>query len=132
MSYRVLVVDDEAPVRDLFADLLKAEKCAVKCVANGEEALALVDKEDFDVALLDIKLPGISGIETLKKMKEKKPGLIAIMITGFGYDEGLIAKSKEFGCSGYIGKNMPISQIMSSLKMFINAANQQLKDKKTG
>jgi CheY-like chemotaxis protein len=130
MPYKVLVVDDEAPVRELFADLLKAEKCPVKCVAAGEEALDIVDKEDFDVVLLDIKLPGISGIETLKKLKDKKPDLSVVMITGFGYDEELIAKSKEFGCSGYIGKNMPISQIMSNLKLFIKATQERLKKNK--
>ena len=119
MSYKVLVVDDEAPVRDLFTDLLKTEKHSVKCAATGEEALEMIGKEDFDVVLLDIKLPGISGIEALKRMKDMKPNLIVVMITGFGYDEELIAKSKEYGCSGYIGKNMPISQIMSNFKLFV-------------
>lgn len=127
---KVLVVDDEAPVRELFTDLLKAEKYNVKTVSSGEEALQAVDGESFDVVLLDIKLGGISGIETLKTLKEKKPGLIVIMITGFGYDEDLIAKSKEYGCSGYIGKNMPISQIMSNFRLFVNATQERLKKDK--
>jgi two-component system response regulator (stage 0 sporulation protein F) len=127
MAYKVLVVDDEAPVRDLFSDLLKKEKCTVKCVASGEEALDAIDKEDFDIVLLDIKLIGMSGLEALKKIKEVKPDLIVIMITGFGYDEDLIAKSRDFGCSGYIGKNMPISQIISSFKLFAKTAKEKHK-----
>jgi len=127
---KVLVVDDEAPVRELFTDLLKAEKYNVKTVSSGEEALQAADGESFDVVLLDIKLGGISGIETLKSLKEKKPDLIVIMITGFGYDEDLIAKSKEYGCSGYIGKNMPISQIMSNFRLFVNATQERLKKDK--
>ncbi|MDD5245846.1 MAG: response regulator [Candidatus Omnitrophica bacterium] len=127
---KVLVVDDEAPVRELFTDLLKAEKYNVKTVSSGEEALQAVDGESFDVVLLDIKLGGISGIETLKTLKEKKPDVIVIMITGFGYDEDLIAKSKEYGCSGYIGKNMPISQIMSNFRLFVNATQERLKKDK--
>jgi DNA-binding response OmpR family regulator len=127
---KVLVVDDEAPVRELFTDLLKAEKYNVKTVSSGEEALQAVDGENFDVVLLDIKLGGISGIETLKTLKEKKPDVIVIMITGFGYDEDLIAKSKEYGCSGYIGKNMPISQIMSNFRLFVNATQERLKKDK--
>lgn len=122
MSYKVLVVDDEAPVRDLFNELLKKEQCVVKNVGTGEDALTLIDSEDFDIVLLDIKLPGISGLEVLKRAKDKKPNLVVIMITGFGYDEDLLAKSKEYGCSGYIGKNMPISQIMSSFRQFAKAA----------
>lgn len=125
MSCKVLVVDDEAPVRDLFNDLLKKEKYVVKCVASGEEALELIGKEDFNVVLLDIKLTGISGVEALQKIKEVKPEMIVIMITGFGYDEDLISRSREAGCSGYLGKNMPISQIISNFKLFIKTAEEK-------
>jgi DNA-binding NtrC family response regulator len=125
MPDKVLVVDDEPQVLELFSDLLKKEKYAVKCVLSGEEALNIINNEDFDIVLLDIKLGGISGIETLKKIKDVKPKMIVIMITGFGYDEDLISKSKEFGCAGYIGKNMPISQIMSNFKLFIKAAKEK-------
>ena len=127
MILKVLVVDDEAPVREMFEELLKKENYRISSVATGEEALEIVKKEDFDVVLLDIKLPGISGIEALKKLKDLKPNLIIIMITGFGYDDNLIAKSKEYGCSGYIGKNMPISQIMSNFKLFIKNAKESTK-----
>jgi len=126
MANKVLVVDDEAPVAELFNDLLVKENCIVKSVGTGEDALKAIKEEDFDVVLLDIKLPGISGLEALKYIKDLKPNTTVIMITGFGYDEELIAKSKEYGCAGYIGKNMPISQIMSSFKLFTKAA----KDKK--
>jgi two-component system response regulator (stage 0 sporulation protein F) len=129
MSNKVLIVDDEAPVRNLFYDLLKTEKYTVKCAASGEEALDTLGKESFDVVLLDIKLSGMSGIETLKRIKDMNPNLIVIMITGFGYDEELIAKSKEYGCAGYIGKNMPLSQIMSNFKLFVSATQERLKNK---
>ena len=75
--------------------------------------------------LLDIKLGGMSGLETLKKIKELKPKTAVIMITGFGYDEELINKSKELGCCGYIGKNMPISQIISNFKLFAKSSDKK-------
>ena len=125
MTYKILVVDDEAPVRDLFNDLFKNDGYDVKCVATGEESIELVTKEDFDVVLMDIKLTGISGLEALKRIKDIKPGIIVIMITGFGYDEDLIAKSREYGCAGYIGKNMPVSQMVSSFKLFIKTAKEK-------
>jgi CheY-like chemotaxis protein len=125
MAYKVLIVDDEAPVRNLFSDLLKKEKCETKCVSSGEDALETLGKEDFDITLLDIKLGGMSGLEVLRKIKEMRPQLPVIMMTGFGYDESLVAKSKELGCSGYIGKNMPISQIVSNFKLFAKAAKEK-------
>lgn len=125
--YKVLVVDDEAPVRDLFDDLFRKEGYAVKCVATGEEAVDLVVKEDFDIVLMDIKLTGMSGLEALKRIKDTKPAVVVIMITGFGYDEDLVAKSKEYGCAGYIGKNMPISQMISSFKLFVKSVKEKAK-----
>ncbi len=127
MVYKILVVDDEAPVRDLFNDLFKKDGYDIKCVATGEESVDLVAKEDFDVVLMDIKLTGMSGLEALKRIKDIKPKMIVIMITGFGYDEELIAKSREYGCAGYIGKNMPVSQMLSSFKLFIKSAQEKNK-----
>ncbi|MDD5116496.1 MAG: response regulator [Candidatus Omnitrophica bacterium] len=122
MSYKVLVVDDETPVRDLLNDLLKKEGCGVSVCGSGEEALEMLKKDSFDILLLDIKLPGISGLEVLKNIRDTDKRLPVIMITGFGYSEDLISKSKEFGCSGYIGKNMPVAQIITTFKQFAKEA----------
>lgn len=129
MSYKVLVVDDEEQVRELFDKLLQKEKCIVRGVASGEEALEVIGKEAFDVVLLDIKMPGMSGIEALKKIKEKQPNLIVIMLTALGYDENLITQAKEYGSSGYIGKNMPISQIVSNFKLYTKSGKERLEKK---
>ena len=127
MSYKVLVIDDEAPVRELFGELLARDHYTVKCVTSGEEALCIIEGEEFDVVLLDIKLTGMSGLEALKKIKDKKPQVAVIMMTGFGYDDDLISRCRESGCAGYIGKNMPISQIISSFKLFIASAKERNK-----
>ena len=128
MLYKVLVVDDEAPVRELLSDLLKREGCKVSICATGEEALDLLKKDSFDVVLLDIKLSGISGLEVLKNIRDTNKDLAVIMITGFGYNEDLICKSKEFGCSGYIGKNMPVAQIISTFKQFAKKTEAEAGD----
>lgn len=127
MNYKILVVDDEAPVRELFNDLFKKEGCLVKTTSTGEESVEMIAKEDFEVVLMDIKLSGMSGLEALKKIKELKPETVVIMITGFGYDEDLISKSKEYGCAGYIGKNMSISQMITSFKLFAQTGRAKLK-----
>ena len=125
MLYKILVIDDEAPVRDLLEDLLKREDCLVIACGSGEEALAILKKETFDVVLLDIKLSGMSGLEILKDIREKYTNLPVVMITGFGFDEELIGKSKQFGCCGYIGKNMPVAQIIATFKQFVKEAKER-------
>ncbi len=125
MLYKILIVDDEAPVRELFTDLFKKEDCQSIACATGEEALEILKKETFDVVLLDIKLPGMSGLEVLKNIRETHKNLPVVMITGFGFDEELIAKTKQFGCSGYIGKNMPVSQIIVTFKQFVKTAKEK-------
>jgi len=123
--YKILVVDDEAPVRDLFEELFKKEDCQTVVCSSGEEALKILKDETFDVVLLDIKLPGMSGLQVLKSIREINKNLPVVMITGFGFDEDLIAKTKEFGCSGYIGKNMPVAQIIVIFKQFVKNAKEK-------
>ena len=129
MPYKILIVDDEEPVRKLFRDLLVKEQHDVTCLPSAEEALDHLEKNSFDVMLLDIKLPGLTGVEALKLVKERKPEVSVIMITGYGYDEDLIAKCRELGCSGYIGKNMPIAQIMSNFRLFTKTAEESKRRK---
>jgi CheY-like chemotaxis protein len=125
VGYKILIVDDEAPVRDLLEDLLKKEDCLPITCGSGEEALAILKKEVFDVILLDIKLSGMSGLEVLRNIRENYADLPVVMITGFGFDEELIGKSKQFGCSGYIGKNMPVDQIIVTFKQFVKEAKEK-------
>ena len=125
MLYKILVVDDEAPVRDLLEDLFKKEDCLPITCASGEEALAILKKEIFDVVLLDINLSGMSGLELLKDIRQGYAYLPVVMITGFGFDEELIGKSKQFGCCGYIGKNMPVDQIIVTFKQFVKEAKER-------
>jgi DNA-binding NtrC family response regulator len=124
MSNKVLVVDDEAPVRDLLKDFLKKEDYQPTGCGSGEEALAILEKETFDVVLLDIKLTGISGLDVLKIVKEKYPKLPVVMITGFGFDEELIVKSKQLGCCGFIGKNMSMTKIIGTFNQFVKKAQE--------
>jgi len=125
MLYKILIVDDEPPVRELFEDLFRSENCSSISCATGEEALEYVKKEKFDVVLLDIKLPDMNGLEVLKNIRDIHKTLPVVMITGFGYDEELIAKSKQFGCSGYIGKNMPVAQIIATFKQIVKVAKEK-------
>ncbi|MDD5078660.1 MAG: response regulator [Candidatus Omnitrophica bacterium] len=69
-----------------------------------------------------MKLKGMNGLETLQEIRKTHPGLPVVMITGFGFDEELIYKSKQLGCCGYIGKNIPMAKIISTFKQFVKEA----------
>jgi heterodisulfide reductase subunit A len=79
----VLVVDDEAIVRESIRDWLKNSGYQVSIAETGEEALKLIEEQSFGVMVLDLRLPGINGIEVLKKVKASKPEIKTIVITAY-------------------------------------------------
>jgi DNA-binding NtrC family response regulator len=78
----VLIVDDEAIVRESLRDWLK-DTYQVTTVETGEEALELIEKQDFDILIVDVRLPGKSGIQVLKEVKEVKPHIKSVVITAY-------------------------------------------------
>ncbi len=125
MSYKILVVDDEVAVRETLCDLLQNEECFASSCSSGEEALVFLAKQECDIVLLDIKLAEASGLEVLKNIRQIYKELPVVMITGFGYDEDLIAKSRQLGCSGYVGKNMSAAKIITIIKQFVKNAQDK-------
>ena len=77
----ILVIDDEAGIRESLEVLLSLEGYAVKMAVDGEEGLRMLDQDSFDLVLLDLALPGQSGLELLPQIKERQPQLPVIMIT---------------------------------------------------
>jgi len=80
---RILVVDDELPVCKSIASALAGEEYDVDAALSGEEALELQEKKHYDAIIADLMMPGISGLELLKKVKENRPDTMLIMITGY-------------------------------------------------
>ena len=78
---RILIVDDEEPVCDLLSSSLSDQQYRCTIAFNAEEAVGKLGLEQFDVALLDIRLPGVSGMELLKRLRSEHPEVIAIMVT---------------------------------------------------
>ena len=78
----VLLVDDEEDFLELLTERLESRGIKVSSVTSGEDAIIKTEEEDYDAVILDIAMPGIDGIETLKLIKEKNPDLKIIMLTG--------------------------------------------------
>ena len=117
---RILAVDDEQDALELFKDLFIKKGYDVQCVSSGLEALETIDKIDIDAILLDIRMPVFDGIETLSKIKQKKPDIPVVMLTAYGYDDNLINKALEMGAAGYISKNLPLAQIVHTFQTLLS------------
>ncbi len=122
----VLVVDDEAIVRESIRDWLKDAGYEVATAESGEEALETVGKRDFGVMVLDIRLPGMTGINVLKEVKAQRPWIKSIIITAYPSKETL-EKAKELGLLDYLSKPFEIED----LERIISVALEEVKEKKT-
>ena len=112
---RVLVVDDEEPFRILMESELGRMGYSVQCVASGKEALHTLAARDFDVVLLDLKMPGIGGIETLKHMQDAGVSAEVIVLTGHPDIDDAI-KAMKLGAYDYLTKPARLSEVEEVLK----------------
>lgn len=83
MPKKILLVDDEANIRDLYSAELADEGYSVTTASSGEEALGLLDELKPDLITLDIRMPGMGGIEALRAIREKLPAVPVIMLTAY-------------------------------------------------
>ena len=100
---KILIVDDEKVIRDSFSRVLLKEGYSVEAVESGRVALERMAEEPPDIVLLDLKMPGLDGMETLRQMKEKAPDVVGIMITGYPTIESAV-KAVKLGAYDYFSK----------------------------
>jgi two-component system nitrogen regulation response regulator NtrX len=120
MSHSILIVDDEAGIRQSLTSILRDEGYAVSAVASGEECLAALKKSPYDVVLLDVWLPGIDGLETLKQLRESGNGPMVVMISGHGNIETAV-RSTKLGAFDFVEKPLSLEKTIVVVK---NAVEQ--------
>ncbi len=113
-KFRVLIVDDEPDFVETIVKRLRGKGLEVEGVLNGKDAIALLDKEEFDVCVLDVKMPGMDGIETLGEMKKKTPLMEVVMLTGHGSVESGI-RGLQLGAYDYIMKPVPFDDLLKKI-----------------
>jgi len=112
MKIRVLLVDDEQEYAGALAQRLEARNLQVKTAASGPEALTQLD--DVDVVLLDMVMPGQDGIETLQEIKQRKPLVEVILLTGHGTLESAV-KALELGAFYYLMKPAEMRELLENV-----------------
>lgn len=129
---RILIVEDEAPLRKLFHRRLARRGDVIDSFGSAEEALAVLDKAAHDIALVDIKLPGMDGIDLLGRIKEKDKNTEVIIITGQGTIDSAISAMK-LGAYDYLTKPCKLHELEVVIqkafeKKVLKETNINLKD----
>jgi two-component system response regulator PilR (NtrC family) len=121
---KILVADDEQSMREFLDIMLKKEGYKVSLASNGEEVVKLMDNDLFDLVLLDIRMPKLDGISTLKKIKAIAPETIVIMITAYASADTAIKAMKE-GAYDYITKPFKVEEIKLIIHNALEKKNLQ-------
>jgi DNA-binding NarL/FixJ family response regulator len=117
LKIRLLIVDDHPVVRFGLSALLGVEEDleVIGAAASGEEALFLLLQKQVDIILMDLRMPGLSGIETLKKIREQSPLSRSIILSSFEYDEEIYDAVKA-GAQGYLHKESRGEDILNAIR----------------
>jgi CheY-like chemotaxis protein len=110
---KVLVVDDDPVVAKSFDRVLAGKGYAVITASSGQEALNKLETEDYDVVFTDIKMPGMSGLEMAEQVKERRPWLPVVIVTGYGSPDNE-ARAEAAGVSGFLRKPLSPEMIEGS------------------
>lgn len=112
---RILIVDDEANVRKVFSDVLRRKGYPIKAVKNGPGALKAIEEETFDLALVDLGISKMDGIEILENIKKRKPQIPVIIYTGHGSVTTAVAAMRR-GAADYLNKPISPEELMLAIK----------------
>lgn len=111
---KVLLVDDEQDFLDTLSSRLELKGMKVSAVTSGEQAIAEAKKQDYDAIIVDLSMPGIDGLETLKRIKADNPNAEIIMLTGHGSVQSGV-EAMKLGAGDFLQKPVELSELMSKI-----------------
>ncbi len=116
---KILVVDDEESLRTVLSGELTGEGYDVRTASDGDEAIAELKKDSFDLLLLDIKMPRVDGFEVLKFVKEKNPDTKVVMLTAFADLKNPI-EAKKLGAEDFVSKPYDLVDLLTTLERVLH------------
>ena len=115
---RILVAEDDSPLAAFLRKGLEAEHYAVDVVADGEQAQFMAEEYDFDLLILDLNLPQIDGLEVLKNLRGKKPGLPVLVLTARSRIEDRV-KGLDLGADDYLTKPFSFTELSARVRALL-------------
>ncbi len=117
-DFRVLLVDDETEFVQAMAERLKMRDLDADTVYDGEQALSFVEGQEPDVMVLDLKMPGIDGMEVLRQVKKSYPKIQVIILTGHGTEKDE-EEARRLGAFDYLEKPVPLDVLIKKMKQAV-------------
>ena len=117
----ILIVDDEEGLRRGLSTLLEDDGYAVLATDSAERALEIMEGEHIDLVLTDMKMPGMDGIELLKRIRERHGDTRVIILTGYGQIESYI-EAMNFGAIEYVSKPFKVNELKFIVKRILERA----------
>ncbi|MBN1847483.1 MAG: response regulator [Deltaproteobacteria bacterium] len=112
---RVFIVDDDKDFAESLGIALEGNGCEVELAHSGEQAIKAFQDKNFDLALMDVKLPGLNGVESFLEIQKIKPGLKVIMMTGYSVEQ-LLDQAVENGAWGVIHKPIDVPKLLDMIQ----------------
>lgn len=113
-SIKTLLVDDELEFLELLRKRLAKRNVEVVAVDSGEEGIRAISEDNFDVVILDVKMPGMNGIEALRKIKQIAPDIEVIILSGHA-DMEYVDQGLELGAYDYLVKPVAFNDLLSKI-----------------
>ncbi|MGC8658146.1 MAG: response regulator [Desulfomonilaceae bacterium] len=114
-EFKVLMVDDEEDFVRTLDERMKIRNLDTSVALSGEEAMKKLEESTPDVLLVDLKMPGMDGMEVLRRAREAYPGVQVVMLTGHGSEADEI-EARRLGVFEYLRKPIPLDQLMKTLR----------------
>ena len=111
----ILVVDDQRSMRLTLSGIIEDQGCDVTEVEDGYQAVEAASKTRFDLVFMDIKMPGMDGVQTFREIKRIRPGSLVVMMTGFAVDD-MIKEALEEGAVSVLYKPFEIERVISLVR----------------
>ncbi|MFX3624409.1 MAG: response regulator [Ectobacillus sp.] len=118
MEGKILIVDDQYRIRILLNEVFQKEGYKTYQAANGFQAIDIVKKDKPDLVILDMKIPGMDGIEILKRLKEIEPDIKVILMTAYG-ELDMIQEAKDLGALMHFAKPFDIDEMRKAVRQQI-------------
>lgn len=125
-SANIIVVDDEPAARLSLAELLSLEGYEVSVAASGEEAVELLSEGPFDLAIVDLKMPGMDGLDVIEVLQDESSDTVIIMLTAHGTLETAVQAMRQ-GAHDYLLKPANVNEIMQSVKAGLDKRRRELR-----